>query len=318
MKTIPLTASFLLIVLSTFAVAQETSENDDTASMRWLQKFNGRWRTVSRSPDKTVTHTGSMTSRSIGNRWVVNEFQTNMGGFQCHALQTLGVDSKRNVFIATWVDNALDYRWNYEGELDQEKSQLTFVAEGPSMTDKGATARYRDLYEFRNEDRIVTTSQIRGGDGNWKTFMSGELIRVKDSQSTGKPNVATLLMFQGNAEQAINYYTRTIPNSEIETVTKYVEGENGKAGTIKHATFRVAGAKLICIDSPVEHEFDFTPSISLFIDCESETQVKSVFEKLSRGGKVLMPLDDYGFSTRFGWLTDQFGVSWQINFGELK
>lgn len=90
------------------------------------------------------------------------------------------------------------------------------------------------------------------------------------------------------------------------------------AGSIKHAAFRVAGTRLLCIDSPVDHQFEFTPSVSLFVDRESKQQVESIFKKLADGGNVLMPLDDYGFGTRFGWVTDSFGVSWQLNFGELK
>jgi predicted 3-demethylubiquinone-9 3-methyltransferase (glyoxalase superfamily) len=68
-----------------------------------------------------------------------------------------------------------------------------------------------------------------------------------------------------------------------------------------------------CIDSPVKHAFTFTPSISLFVDCESEAEIDDLFSKLSAGGQVLMPLDNYGFSTRFGWVKDRFGPSWQLN-----
>ena len=63
----------------------------------------------------------------------------------------------------------------------------------------------------------------------------------------------------------------------------------------------------------MKHAFTFTPSISLFVECESEAEMDATFSRLSDGGGVLMPLDNYGFSTRFGWLTDRFGVSWQLN-----
>ncbi len=66
------------------------------------------------------------------------------------------------------------------------------------------------------------------------------------------------------------------------------------------------------------HDFTFTPSISLFVKCDSEEELETLYEKLSEGGEVAMPLDDYGFSTKFGWVQDRFGVSWQLNFGELN
>lgn len=73
------------------------------------------------------------------------------------------------------------------------------------------------------------------------------------------------------------------------------------------------GYSLICIDSPVKHDFGFTPSISLFVDCEDESELDEAFRQLSAGGEVFMPLDNYGFSAKFGWVGDRFGVSWQLN-----
>jgi predicted 3-demethylubiquinone-9 3-methyltransferase (glyoxalase superfamily) len=85
----------------------------------------------------------------------------------------------------------------------------------------------------------------------------------------------------------------------------------GAEGTVKLARFTLAGRELLCIDSPVKHGFTFTPAISLFVECEAE--LEAAFSRLSEGGDVLMPVGHYGFSTKFGWLTDRFGVSWQPN-----
>jgi predicted 3-demethylubiquinone-9 3-methyltransferase (glyoxalase superfamily) len=63
----------------------------------------------------------------------------------------------------------------------------------------------------------------------------------------------------------------------------------------------------------VQHAFTFTPAMSLFVDCENPEQLESPFATLSAGSQVYMPLADYGFSTRFGWCSDRFGVSWQPN-----
>jgi predicted 3-demethylubiquinone-9 3-methyltransferase (glyoxalase superfamily) len=69
----------------------------------------------------------------------------------------------------------------------------------------------------------------------------------------------------------------------------------------------------MAIDSPVKHDFTFTPAMSLFVDCADEAEIDALFAKLSEGGKVLMPLAAYPFSRKFGWLSDRFGVSWQLN-----
>ena len=87
----------------------------------------------------------------------------------------------------------------------------------------------------------------------------------------------------------------------------------GPAGTIKLATIEFNGAILQVIDSPIPHAFDLTPSMSLFVDCDSEDELTRVFATLSEGGEVMMPLDNYRFSQRFGLCRDRFGLSWQIN-----
>ncbi len=74
-----------------------------------------------------------------------------------------------------------------------------------------------------------------------------------------------------------------------------------------------AGQTVRCTDSFVKHAFAFTPAFSLFLDCGSIEQIEQLFAKLSEGGSVDMPLGSYGFSRRFGWLNDRFGVSWQLN-----
>ncbi len=69
----------------------------------------------------------------------------------------------------------------------------------------------------------------------------------------------------------------------------------------------------MCIDSYVKHGFTFTPAISLYVNCKSEEEINDLFAELSKGGQVLMPLDRYPFSDKFGWVADRFGVSWQLN-----
>ncbi len=69
----------------------------------------------------------------------------------------------------------------------------------------------------------------------------------------------------------------------------------------------------MCIDSYVKHAFNFTPSMSLYVNCESDAEIESLFKSLTEGGAVLMPLGEYPFSKKYAWITDRFGVSWQLN-----
>jgi predicted 3-demethylubiquinone-9 3-methyltransferase (glyoxalase superfamily) len=122
------------------------------------------------------------------------------------------------------------------------------------------------------------------------------------------------LMFEdGRAQPALDLYFATFPDSRLVNVERYVEGDPAQAGTIKVATFTLCGREFMCSDSPVKHGFSFTPASSTFVDFDSEAELERAFALLADGGAVLMPLDNYGFSRRFGWVTDRFGVSWQLN-----
>jgi predicted 3-demethylubiquinone-9 3-methyltransferase (glyoxalase superfamily) len=126
-------------------------------------------------------------------------------------------------------------------------------------------------------------------------------------------SVTPFLMFEGAAEEAMMFYVSLFPRSEIRQIERYGASGPGADGSIKRADFTVAGQDMICIDSPAHHAFGFTPSVSLFVDCDSEAELESAFGQLSERGIVLMPLGDYGFSKKFGWVNDRFGVSWQLN-----
>lgn len=135
----------------------------------------------------------------------------------------------------------------------------------------------------------------------------------KKMREPGGPEITPFLMFEGTAEQAMNFYVALFERSEVLTVKRYGPGEQGKEGSVQLATFSLNGRKLMCIDSPGKHSFTFTPSISLYVSCPDEEKITRYFNKLSEGGQVLMPLDEYPFSKRFGWVQDKFGVSWQLN-----
>ncbi|MDM5433429.1 VOC family protein [Bacillus hominis] len=130
--------------------------------------------------------------------------------------------------------------------------------------------------------------------------------------SNTNQKITTFLMFEGKAEEAMNLYTTLFNQSEIISISRYDENGPGKEGTVIHATFTLNGQEFMCIDSYVKHDFTFTPAMSLYVTCETEEEIETVFHKLAQDGKVLMPLGSYPFSKKFGWLNDKYGVSWQL------
>lgn len=128
-----------------------------------------------------------------------------------------------------------------------------------------------------------------------------------------RTKVTPFLMFEGRAEEAMTFYISLFDGAQVISIKRYGPGEAGAEGTIMHAIFNIADQNVMCIDSPMKHQFTFTPSMSLFVDCATVEQLGNLFSKLSDGGNVLMPLGDYGFSKQFAWVSDRFGVSWQLN-----
>jgi predicted 3-demethylubiquinone-9 3-methyltransferase (glyoxalase superfamily) len=118
---------------------------------------------------------------------------------------------------------------------------------------------------------------------------------------------APFLMFQGQCEDALTFYAATIPGARITALDRKPDG------TVAVARLSVAGLEIMANDSPPVHDFDFTPSTSIFLTVDGPEDVDSLAKALGEGGKALMPPDDYGFSRRFGWVQDRFGVSWQID-----
>lgn len=125
--------------------------------------------------------------------------------------------------------------------------------------------------------------------------------------------ITPFLMFEGRAEEAINFYLPLFKNSKIVSMVRYGKEGPGTEGTVMHAVFQLDGQEFMAIDSAIKHGFTFTPAQSFYVRCESEAEVDALFGKLAEGGQALMPLGEYPFSAKFGWVADRFGVSWQVS-----
>ena len=119
------------------------------------------------------------------------------------------------------------------------------------------------------------------------------------------------LMFQGNAKEALALWREAFPEIYLLEMKEHPDGP--QAGQVAMARIRLGGSEWRLYDSPPVHDFTFTPSTSIFVDCDDEAQLRYLVDKLGEDGKVMMPLGNYGFSTLFAWLADRFGVSWQLN-----
>ena len=119
------------------------------------------------------------------------------------------------------------------------------------------------------------------------------------------------LMYQGGvAEEAIRSYLDVLPGG-IEVLEHYGPDGPGPEGTVFRGEAVIAGLRVRFFDSFVAHDFGFTPSLSLFVDLDDPAEVDRVADAL--GVEAMMPPGEYGFSRRFAWVADRYGVSWQLN-----
>jgi len=128
--------------------------------------------------------------------------------------------------------------------------------------------------------------------------------------------ITTFLMFEGNAKPAMDFYASIFQDFQISSVSYYDKEGPGKAGTVKEAIFIMNDQEFMCIDSPVNYDFTFTPAVSLYVECSSLEEIRIISKALTVEGKVMMPLAGYGFSEKFAWINDKYGVSWQLIYNK--
>ncbi len=129
---------------------------------------------------------------------------------------------------------------------------------------------------------------------------------------TSRQTIAPFLTFMGQAEEAMTFYVSLFDHAEIVSIRRYGPHEAGAEGSVMHATFILGGQTFMCSDSYVTHSWTFTPAISLAVACQTEEEISRLTVALSQAGQVFMPLDTYPFARRFAWVSDRFGVSWQL------
>ena len=112
--------------------------------------------------------------------------------------------------------------------------------------------------------------------------------------------IATCLWFDGKAEEAVNFYTSVFKDSKVGNVARYGDAGPGPKGSVMTATFEIEGREFMALNGgPM---FKFTPAISFVVNCKTQDEVDDYWNKLLEGGAP----------QQCGWLTDKFGVSWQI------
>ena len=116
--------------------------------------------------------------------------------------------------------------------------------------------------------------------------------------------ISPCLWFEGNAEEAAKYYTSLFKNSKIVQVTHYGEAASKASGrpkgSVMTVVFELEGQEFVALNGGPE--FKFSPAVSFAVNCKTQKEIDELWEKLSDGGE---PMD-------CGWLTDKFGVTWQI------
>ena len=112
--------------------------------------------------------------------------------------------------------------------------------------------------------------------------------------------ITPFLWFDGNAEEAVNFYTSLFPKSKIVSVSRHGDAGPGPKGTVMVMTFELEGQQFMALNGGPQ--FKFTPAISLLVRCKTQAEVDRYWDELSAGGQTI----------ECGWLQDKFGVSWQI------
>lgn len=112
--------------------------------------------------------------------------------------------------------------------------------------------------------------------------------------------ITPFLWFDGKAEEAANFYVAIFKNSKIKGITRYGDAGPGPKGSVMTVALELDGQEFVLLNGGPQ--FQFSMATSFVVNCETQKEVDDMWDKLSAGGKTL----------QCGWLTDKYGLSWQI------
>ncbi|MEZ5345174.1 MAG: VOC family protein [Pyrinomonadaceae bacterium] len=132
--------------------------------------------------------------------------------------------------------------------------------------------------------------------------------------------ITPCLWFDDQAEDAANFYASTLKNTKVNKITRYgnagYDRHGREEGTVMTSEFSIDGYDFLGLNGGPA--FTKNPSISFFYICDSEEEINGIWNEFSRDGKIMMGLDKYEWSERYGFIEDRFGVSWQFSLGDVS
>lgn len=133
-------------------------------------------------------------------------------------------------------------------------------------------------------------------------------------------SITPCLWFNSEAEEAVRFYTSLFDNSSIKKTTRFgkegFEFHHKPEGSVMTVEFVLNGQSFLALNGGPD--FKFNESVSLFVYCSSEERINFLYNKLTDGGSINMPLDKYDWSPKYAWVKDKFGISWQLDIEDIN
>ena len=120
------------------------------------------------------------------------------------------------------------------------------------------------------------------------------------------PTIKPCLWFDGRAEEAVEFYGTVFDDVTVESIMRRPDGVPGEPGGVLVIHFTMAGQRFMALNGGPEYAF--TPAVSMMLECQDQDELDAMWDKLSDGGEEV----------QCGWLTDRFGLSWQVVPAELS
>jgi predicted 3-demethylubiquinone-9 3-methyltransferase (glyoxalase superfamily) len=137
-------------------------------------------------------------------------------------------------------------------------------------------------------------------------------MKYNNFMKTTNQRLIPFLTFHGNAEEAMNFYEKNLPNAKIENIVYFEKGQRGDEGKVMNGTLSFMGQTIMFLDMNAEYDCPFFNwASSLYVDCSSVEEFDAVFNGLAQGGTVMMKEEPFMHFRKVAWVTDKFGVTWQ-------